>query len=110
MHRAPWWTGRSGSTSVRTLILSPDTIFAEALSMCLTSDDGIEVVGLALDQRTAADAVSALEPAVMVCDQRAVGPDPCPRPVADRSHRDPLRTVRVATMAPPTPPQSGAAD
>lgn len=109
MRRAPLWNGRSGSV-VRTLILSPDTIFAEALSVCLTAEDGIEVVGLALDPATAQDAVAALEPAVVVCDQRSVGPDLCSRPMPDRGDGEPLRTVLVATMVAPSPIESQAFD
>jgi DNA-binding NarL/FixJ family response regulator len=109
VRRAPWWTGRSGATNVRTVILSPDTIFAEALSVCLTAEDGIEVVGLALDATSAEEAVEVLEPAVVVCDQRSVGPEPCRRELP-RTDREPVRTVLVATMERPSPAQAQAFD
>ena len=96
---------------MRTLILSPDTIFAEALSMCLTADDGIEVVGLALDARAAEDAIGALAPAVVVCDQRSVGPEPWSQPPpAAPADREPLRAVLIATMTEPTRPQADQFD
>lgn len=110
MRRAPWWTGRPGTDVVRTMILSPDTIFAEALSVCLSAEDGIDVVGLALDPGTAREAVGVLEPGVVVCDQRSLGPDLCARRMPDRVAEEPLRTVLVATMTAPTPLESQAFD
>jgi DNA-binding NarL/FixJ family response regulator len=110
LRRAPWWTGETGSGSVRTLILSPDTIFAEALSACLAAEDGIEVVGLALDPATVGPAIDALEPAVVLFDQRSVGPGPGSLPLPGPDARVPLRTVLVATMAAPTAAQAEAFD
>jgi DNA-binding NarL/FixJ family response regulator len=109
VHRAPWWNGRSAPV-VRTLILSPDTIFAEALSVCLAAEEGIDVVGLALDPVTAESAVGALEPSVVLCDQRSVGPELDARAMVGRSEGESARTVLVATMVEPTPAETRSFD
>jgi two-component system response regulator DesR len=78
------------------MVLSPDTIYAEALSMCLTADDGIEVVGLALEPESLAAGLAALSPAVLLCDQRATGP--ALTSVLQKA-RTPKRALKVVLIA-----------
>lgn len=99
MRRPAPWVDQATCDVIETVVVSPDTVFAEALSVCLTREEGIEVVGLARDTESAERAVVELEPALLLSDQRAVDPGFLARLADLRAQHDTLRLVLVTTTA-----------
>jgi DNA-binding NarL/FixJ family response regulator len=90
------WLGHVGAGTVRVLVVSLDTLWAEAVSSCIHAHDGIEVVGLALETDTLDRAVEALRPGVLVVDQRSSDQPPAALFHRARTVHEPIRGVLVA--------------
>lgn len=103
MRRPLPWMGTGAPATVRVLLVSADTLFAEAMSVCLHANDGIEVVGIAFDPSTAAQAVEVLRPTVLVLDQRTAGPFPAQVVQRCRAVHETVRTVLLANVGTPGP-------
>jgi two-component system response regulator DesR len=64
------WTGLQPPTVIRVVVVSVDTLFAEAVAAVLATNDGIDVTGIATNGASATRAIAALRPTVAVIDDR----------------------------------------
>ena len=110
MHKTPPWVGQTTRDVVRTVVVSPDTLFAEALSTALDRDGQLDVVGLARDSQSAVGAVESLRPTVLLADQRAVGPEFREHLGLARCAHPSLLVVLVSTLAPIGPGERATFD
>lgn len=102
MRRPLPWIGQGSPATVRVLVTSTDTLFAEAVAVCLQANDGLEVAGIAFDADTMLRATEVLRPTVAVVDKRLGGVATSELHHAVRERWPQVRTVLLASTIGPT--------